>query len=129
MNNARISLIDVLVLAAALNLVTFGFAPSVHAAAFATADYMAWQEHEQRVARVNAFLNEERVQAQLIALGVEPAAAQDRVASLTAAELAVLEQRIEALPAGGDWLAVLGIIFLVLIVLEVFNVTNFIGTR
>jgi hypothetical protein len=126
-NGKRISTIDLLMLALAVNIVTAGAIPAAHASAFTTSEYVTWQVYEQRVDRVAAWLGEERVQAQLVRLGVDPEEAQARVAALTADELAALEARIDEMPAGGDTLAILGIVFLVLIVLELLNVTNLIG--
>jgi hypothetical protein len=127
----RISIAELLMLALAFNVITAGLVvPAAHASVFSTGDYNAWQQREQRVERINAFLSTEHVQAQLISLGVDPVVAQERVASLTAAELTVLEQRINELPAGGnDVLVVLGIVFVVLIILEALNITNIFSAR
>jgi hypothetical protein len=54
----------------------------------------------------------------MVALGVDPAEVNGRLAALTDAEIAVLARKLDQLPAGGDALAVLGIVFLVLLVLE-----------
>jgi hypothetical protein len=54
----------------------------------------------------------------MVSLGVDPAEVNGRLAALTDAEIAVLAQKLDQLPAGGDALAVLGIVFLVLLVLE-----------
>jgi hypothetical protein len=129
MNNRRLSSIELLMLALALNIVTVGFAPAAAAATFGTGDYIAWEQRQQSIDRVSTFLGEERVQAQLISLGVDPIAAQQRVASMTPAELALLEQRIDELPAGGNTLAIIGAVFVFILVLEIFGVTNIIGTR
>lgn len=64
------------------------------------------------------------VRRAMVALGVDPAAAYERVDSLTPAELAALDGELEQLPAGGDFLAVVGIVFVVLIILELVGVTN-----
>ena len=57
-------------------------------------------------------------------MGVDPAAVQERLAALTDEELQTLEGRLDSLPAGGDALAVIGIVFVVLIILELVGVTN-----
>jgi hypothetical protein len=124
MKNKRFSLIELLMLTLALNLVTVAFAPAATAGVFGTGDYISWQERDQRLDRVLAALGEERVQAQLIGLGVDPAAAQERVAALTAEELAVLERHIDELPAGGNVLTVIGVVFVVLLVLELVGAIN-----
>lgn len=72
---------------------------------------------------VERFLLREDVRAQLEALGVAPAEAAERAARLSPTELATLQQRIDALPAGGI-VEVIGVVFVVLLVLELVGVTN-----
>jgi hypothetical protein len=58
-------------------------------------------------------------------MGVQPEQAQLRVASLSDSELARLQSGLDNLPAGGDSiLAVLGILFVVLLVLELTGIIN-----
>mgnify|MGYP001766139199 CR=1 FL=1 len=78
----------------------------------------------QDLATVNAALAREQVRQQMSALGVDPAAVEARVARLTDAELRTLAERMDTLPAGGDALAIIGIVFLVLIILEVVGVID-----
>ena len=68
-------------------------------------------------ARVEEFISQDRVQAQLIALGADPAEVRERIAALTGDELRELDQNIETMPAGGI-LALIGLVFVVLIILE-----------
>ena len=70
------------------------------------------------LARVQSVLARDDVQQRMVALGVDPADAAGRVAALTPAELSRLADQLERAPAGGDGFAILGIVFLVLIVLE-----------
>lgn len=90
----------------------------VRAEMIGTAQILAPSVEAQRE-RVNAFLAREDVQRQFEALGVGPAEAATRVASLTEAELQSLSSRIDSLPAGAGALEVVLVIFLVLILLEV----------
>lgn len=80
--------------------------------------------HATNLARVDAVLARADIQQQLVSLGVDPLAARDRAAALTNAELADFATQLEQAPAGGDALAVIGIVFLVLIILEVVGVTD-----
>jgi hypothetical protein len=73
---------------------------------------------------VNAALARDQVRSQMLALGVDPADVAARVARLTNSELATLAQRMDQMPAGGDALAVIGIVFLVLLILEAVGVTD-----
>jgi hypothetical protein len=78
----------------------------------------------QDVAAVNAALAREEVRAQFEALGVEPAQVEARVAALTDAELRTLAGQMADMPAGADALAVIGIVFLVLLILEAVGVID-----
>lgn len=75
------------------------------------------QTDDPRV-RVEEFISRASVRAQLMALGADPAEVSGRLAALTDEELRELGQNIDALPAGGNILAVIGIVFVVLLVLE-----------
>lgn len=72
----------------------------------------------QDLATVNAALARDEVRAQFAALGVAPAQIESRIAALTDAELRTLAGQMSDLPAGADALAVIGIVFLVLMILE-----------
>jgi hypothetical protein len=78
----------------------------------------------QDMAAVNAALAREEVRAQFEALGVEPAQVEARVAALTDAELRTLAGQMADMPAGADALAVIGIVFLVLLILEAVGVID-----
>ena len=73
----------------------------------------------QDLERVNAVLARADVQQRLATLGVSPADAAARAAALTPRELQDFARQLEQAPAGGDGaLAVIGLVFLVLVVLE-----------
>lgn len=96
----------------------------VHAVIVGTDAALAMSERADVLGRVNEALTRDDVQAQLEALGVDPAQALERVQSLTAAELAQLDAKLQELPAGGSVIGVLGALLVVLIVLELLGVTN-----
>lgn len=73
---------------------------------------------------IENFLSQQAVQQQLIQLGVSPEQALTRAASLTPAERLLLEHRINELPAGAGAVEVIGIVFIVLIILELLGVTD-----
>lgn len=83
-----------------------------------TEQLLATSADASRHERVDAFLAREDVRRQFEALGVDPAAAAQRVAGLTEAELEQLSARIDELPAGAGALEVVLIIVLILIILE-----------
>jgi hypothetical protein len=76
------------------------------------------------LARVNATLERAQVRDEMVALGVDPAVVDARVARLTDSELRSLAERMDQMPAGGDALAIIGIVFLVLIILELVGVID-----
>jgi len=78
----------------------------------------------QDLATVNAALAREEVRVQFEALGVEPAQIESRIAALTDAELRTLAGQMADMPAGADALAVIGIVFLVLLILEAVGVID-----
>lgn len=75
-------------------------------------------------ATVERFIASEQVATQLVTWGVAPDAVTERVASLSDAELQQLALEIESQPAGGNALVVVGIVFVVLLILELVGVTN-----
>jgi hypothetical protein len=79
----------------------------------------------QDLATVSATLARQEVRAQFAALGVDPAQVDARVAALTDAELRQLSTQMADLPAGADSvLAVIGVVFLVLLILELVGVID-----
>lgn len=69
-------------------------------------------------------LNREDVREQLIAMGVDPQAARERVASLSDDELRSVAGHVGDLPAGGDILVVAVLIFLVLLFTDIMGYTH-----
>jgi len=82
------------------------------------------QHRAADLAIVNSALAREQVRAELGAMGVDAAAVEARLGAMTDAELRSLAGEIENLPAGGDALAVIGIVFLVLLILEAVGVLD-----
>jgi hypothetical protein len=76
------------------------------------------------LALVNSTLARAQVREQMVALGVDPVAVDARVARLTDSELRSLADRMQQAPAGGDALAVIGIVFVVLLILELVGVID-----
>lgn len=115
-------------LTAAFTLCCFlalGLQSTASAGVIGTTDYLAAESRAGNLADINAALDREDVRAQLIALGVDPAAAAGRVAALSDSELAEVAHQVKTLPAGGDGLlAVIGIVFVVLLILEITGVTD-----
>jgi hypothetical protein len=96
----------------------------VLAAMVSTEQALATEQRAQQISRVQELLQREAVQQQLQELGVAPEDAAARVAQLTDAELAYLDGQIDQLPAGGSLVAVIGVVFIVLLILDLVGVTN-----
>jgi hypothetical protein len=73
---------------------------------------------------IQAFLARETVQQQLVQMGVNPELAMARVNALTPTERQLLEKNISDLPAGAGVIEVIGIVFIVLLILELVGVTD-----
>lgn len=76
------------------------------------------------LARIEALLVRDDVAQQLQSFGVDKASIDVRLAGLTTAELVALEGQIDEQIAGGDAIAVIGVVFLVLLILELVGVTD-----
>lgn len=98
---------------------------TVSAGVIGTQEYLSAEARAGHLAEINAAISRADVQAQLVSLGVDPANAMARAAALSDAELAQVAQEMQTLPAGGDaLLAVIGIVFLVLLILELTGVID-----
>ena len=75
-------------------------------------------------ANINAWLQREDVAAQLQQRGVSVQEVQSRLASLSDQDLRRVSSQLDSMPAGSSVLVVVGIVFVVLLVLEVLGVTN-----
>jgi len=84
------------------------------------------QAEQTRVDRADllAALEREDVRSQLEAMGVDASMAAERVAAMTDAEVAELNERLGDLPAGADALGVILLILLVFIITDVIGATD-----
>ncbi len=69
-------------------------------------------------------LDREEIRARLTQLGVDPEAVKVRVSQMTPQEVATLNQRMADLPAGGDALGVILVIFVVFIITDAVGATD-----
>lgn len=99
-------------------LVFGGFTGHLSAGMITTEQALSLEAHEARITQVQALIMQADVQQALENLGVDPAQAALRAASLGDRELVQLQGQLETLPAGGSALALIGAVFLVLMILE-----------
>lgn len=95
-----------------------------HAAVVGTQQFIETQDRAGLIATIDATLARDDVRQELVAMGVDPDAALARVAALSDAELEQVAGQLENLPAGGNALALIGAVFLVLLILELTGVIN-----
>ena len=112
------------------HLVVFGLLalslplPAAHASMIGTEAVINAAQAQQDRSRLRQALNRDDVKAQLVARGVDPAQVQARVDGLTDQEVQSLSGKIDQLPAGGDALDLLVLIFVVLLITDILGFTN-----
>lgn len=101
-------------------------APSISAASMIGTETLASQSlRADTEARVQTLLSRDDVQSQLVAWGVDVEKAKSRANAMSDQELQRVAQALDAQPAGGEVLVIVGIVFVVLFILELVGVTNF----
>lgn len=86
--------------------------------------YFEVNDRRESLDRIEAVLAREEVASNLRRLGVEPDAALARAESLSNQELQLLAQNLEEMPAGGSVVGTVGVVFLVLLILELVGVID-----
>ncbi|MEM8766397.1 MAG: PA2779 family protein [Pseudomonadota bacterium] len=109
---------------AALCFLTVSLSMPAQAAVLGTGEYLALEQRQANLDTVAAAFAREDVRQQLIDMGVDPDQALARVADLPEHELARVAGELEELPAGGNLLALIGAVFVVLLILELTGVIN-----
>ena len=109
-------------------LVLAGPIDAAHAALITTEQAVQASAAQGDRDRVSAFLARDDVRAQMVALGVDPIEAADRVASLSDAEVRQIAGHLDQLPAGQSAVgAVIGaalLIFLILLITDLLGLTD-----
>jgi hypothetical protein len=103
---------------------TLGFAPAAGAGIVTTQQYLELESQGAAGDGLGEWLASDPVRQQLLRLGVAPEVVEARIAALTPEERDALAERIDSLPAGGDALALIGAVFLVLLILEIVGVID-----
>ena len=105
-------------------LVCSGFSGVVSASVISTQQALSADARTAMEGDVRSSLARDDVRQAMLRLGADPLQADARVASLSDVELMKLQGQLDRLPAGGDALAVIGVVFIVLLILELTGVTN-----
>lgn len=111
-----------------LTLVSFLFAtlaaPVAQAGIITTESYVEQTQADARRDKVAEMLQRDDVRAQMLAMGVDPASVEARLAGLSDAEVAELATRMEELPAGAGVVELLLVVVLVFVILDIAGVTD-----
>ncbi len=99
--------------------------PSTSAAAMIGTETLASQTlRADTEARIQTLLSRDEVQSKLIAWGVDVEKAKSRANAMSDAELQRVAYALDQQPAGGDVIVLVGVVFVVLLILELVGVTN-----
>ena len=105
-------------------LISVSTANVARAGVIGTDEYLRTVDRAATIERIDSVLARDDVRAELERYGVDPLQASERVAALNDQELQQLATDLDNLPAGGSLLAVVGIVFLVLLILELVGVID-----
>jgi len=105
-------------------MISLGFAQAAYAGVIGTQAVAASHDRAVRVEMIQNAIMSDQVSDQLVALGVDPAWAAERVSSMTDEELARLSANMEQMPAGAGVVYIVGAVFIVLIILELTGVID-----
>ncbi len=87
----------------------------------AVLDVQSRQASEQNI---RAALAREDVGSSLQHLGVSPKDVQKRLAAMSYEDVAALSERVNRLPAGGDFFGTVGVIFVILLITDILGFTK-----
>jgi hypothetical protein len=103
---------------------SLGLSQTASAGVIGTQMVIQSEARDARITRVEATLARNDVARQLVLFGVDPLAVKSRVGNMTEAELIQLEGRLDQQVAGGSAVAIVGAVFIVLIILEIVGITD-----
>ncbi|OGI40491.1 MAG: hypothetical protein A2140_08695 [Candidatus Muproteobacteria bacterium RBG_16_62_13] len=98
--------------------------PAARAAMVTTDQIVSAQQSQQDRAKVHTLLAREDVKQALSARGVSTTDIQARVEAMTDQEVQALSSKLDRLPAGGDALGVLALIFIILLITDALGITD-----
>jgi hypothetical protein len=105
------------------SLVVLPIAPA-QATMIGNAQIITEAQSELSRSEILHMLDREAAHQQLLTLGVSPEMVKQRVAQMTDAEVAQLNQHLADLPAGGDIWGVLLLLFIVFIITDMLGATD-----
>jgi len=105
-------------------VICMGFVQTSSAGMISTGYLIDNEMRDASLARVEVLLAQHDVERQLLAFGVDADFVAERLQGMSNTELLALEGQLDEQLAGGDALAVIGTVFLVLLILELVGVTD-----
>ncbi|MCW9089403.1 MAG: PA2779 family protein [Gammaproteobacteria bacterium] len=119
--NYRIKQVGVMLLSVAL---LGGQLSPAYAAMTSTTTLLQQEQRAFERSQLLEALERESVQTQLRELGVDAEAAKQRVAAMTDGEIRQLNARLAEMPAGGDILGAVLVVFIVLVITDMLGATD-----
>jgi len=107
-----------------INFIFTTYPAASYAGMVGTDELLAPASRGEQMSEIRSVLAREDVRTQMLELGVSPTDVDVRLDSLTDSELAQLSAGIDELPAGGSIIWVIGVVFIVLLILDLVGVTN-----
>lgn len=89
-----------------------------------TESALAAEKRNVLISDAEAFVLQEEVSAQFSRLGVDKDQVMARIRAMTNDELAILAREMDSMPAGAGAIEVIGIVFLILLILELVGITD-----
>jgi hypothetical protein len=109
---------------AVFHLLMVAQVPLANAAMIGTAEVLATQQQQVDRQQLLGMLEDQGVQKKLEAMGVERTQVEDRINSLTSAELAQFNQQLQDAPAGGSVVGVIVLFLVIFIITDMLCATN-----
>jgi hypothetical protein len=114
-------------LTARISLVCFllvSFQQAAMAGIVTTTEIVDQQVVQLNKQRINDLLSQQEVQSQLIALGVDPQDAKQRLANMTDEQIQAFAGQMDEAPAGSGVVGTLAFIFIVLLITDLMGFTD-----
>ena len=111
-------------LLAAMHFMLFAQIPLAQAAMIGSAEIIAEQKQQVDRQQLLTMLENEDVQKKLVSMGVEQDQVEQRINSLTPAELAQFNQQLDQAPAGAGVVGIIVLFLVIFIVTDLLCATN-----
>ncbi len=111
-------------LLAALHFMLFAQIPLAQAAMIGTPEVIAEQQQQVDRQQLRSMLDDQDVQKKLVAMGVDRDQVEQRINSLTPAELAQFNQQLDQAPAGAGAVGIIVLFLVIFIITDMLCATN-----